>query len=124
MEYSILADLVLILHFIFVLFALFGAILALKWKTAIWIQIPSALWAMAVEFANITCPLTPMEKWLIERAGTAAYKGGFVEHHILSILYPGHLETGTRFALGAIVLLVNIGIYWWILRRIPRNGLK
>ncbi|MHB1099026.1 MAG: DUF2784 family protein, partial [Burkholderiales bacterium] len=36
MNYRILADLVVILHFLFVIFALFGAILALKWEKAMW----------------------------------------------------------------------------------------
>ena len=124
MNYRILADLVAILHFLFVIFALFGAILALKWEKAMWIQVPAALWAMAVEYANIPCPATPIEKWLIRKEGLEAYEGGFIEHHILSILYPGQLENSTRIVLGTAVLLLNVGIYWKILRRSRKNDLE
>ncbi len=124
MNYRILADIVVILHFLFVFFALFGAILAIHWRKLIWIQVPAALWAMAVEFGNLACPLTPVEKWLIEKAGLAAYRGSFVEHHILSVLYPGQLGAGLRAALGLIVLLVNVGIYAGILRRKCKKDLK
>lgn len=124
MNYWILADLIAILHFLFVIFALFGALFALKWRKTLWAQIPAAIWAMMVEFGNIPCPLTPLEKWLIEKEGLAAYKGSFVAHHILSILYPGELGIGSRIALGAVVLVVNIGIYAFILRRSSKNDLK
>ena len=124
MNYGILADIVAILHFLFVLFALFGAIFAARWKRMAWIQIPSAIWAMAVEFGHLPCPLTPVEKWLIEREGIEAYRGSFVEHHILSLLYPGEIGTGTRIALGLVVLLFNFGIYAAILRRKLKKDLE
>lgn len=117
------ADFVVILHLLFIAFAVFGALLSLKWQKAAWVHVPAALWAIAVEAANLPCPLTPIEKWLIEREGLPAYRGSFVEHYILPLLYPGHLDSGTRMAIGAAVLLPNVGIYAWILRRKSKNGL-
>ncbi|HQT27401.1 MAG TPA: DUF2784 domain-containing protein [Burkholderiales bacterium] len=122
--FKILADLVVILHFLFVIFALFGALLSLRWIKIIWIQITAAVWAAMVEFGNMPCPLTPVEKWFIEKEGVAAYKDSFVEHHILSILYPGEVGFGARLALGSIVILCNLGIYAFIFRRIFKNDLK
>ncbi len=124
MNYRILADLVVFLHFLFMVFALFGAILVLKWQKAMWIQIPAALWAMAVEYANLPCPVTPIEKWLIRKEGLEAYQGSFVGHHMLAIIYPGLLGNGTRIVLGTIVLLLNVGIYRNILRRSRKNVLE
>lgn len=89
-----------------------------------WLQIPAAIWAMTVEFANLTCPLTPIEKWLIQQEGIEAYRGSFVEHHILSLLYPGQLDFIQRAALGTIVLAVNFGIYFAILKQKRKNILK
>jgi len=62
MNCRILADLVVFLHFLFVVFALFGAFLALKWQKTMWIQLPAALWAMAVEYAHLPCPRHPRRK--------------------------------------------------------------
>ncbi len=120
---TILADFVVILHLLFIVFALFGALLSLKWKKAAYIHVPAAIWATMVEVANLPCPLTPIEKWLIEREGLSAYRGSFVEHYILSILYPGQLDALMRWMLGVAVLLSNVGIYVWILRRKSKNGL-
>ena len=42
MPYRLLADLVVILHLAFVAFALFGGLLALKWKRIVWLHVPAA----------------------------------------------------------------------------------
>ncbi len=124
MNYAILAEFVVILHFLFVLFALFGALFSFRWKKLLWIQIPAAIWAMAVEFGNIACPLTPLEKWLIERQGMTAYKESFVEHHILSLLYPGELGANARIALGLVVLFCNLSAYALLFRRTLKKHLE
>ena len=35
------------------------------------------------------CPLTPLENEFGRRGGQAGYEGGFVEHYLVPILYPG-----------------------------------
>ena len=56
-------------------------------------------------------PLTPLENWLRMRGGAMGYHGGFVEHYIIPILYPGQLTRSVQIALGVLVLLINVGIY-------------
>jgi len=64
-----------------------------------------------------TCPLTPLENVLRMKAGQHGYSGGFIEHHILSVLYPEGLTRSSQAALGAAALLVNVVIYRWALRQ-------
>ncbi|MGH7703678.1 MAG: DUF2784 family protein, partial [Gemmatimonadales bacterium] len=45
-----LADLVVLLHLTFVLFAVLGGALVLRWKRAAWLHLPAACWAALVEF--------------------------------------------------------------------------
>ncbi len=115
--YRTLADLVVIVHFGFVLFAVLGALLVLKWRWVAWVHIPAAVWAALIEFAGWICPLTPLENWLRVRSGAAGYRGGFVEHYILPILYPEGLTRGVQVVLGVLVLLINLAIYGWLLYR-------
>lgn len=76
MNRSIRADLVLILHFAFALFAVFGGFLALlDWRVA-YVHIPTVLWSSIVNLMDWTCPLTPLEKRLREQAGQQVYAGG------------------------------------------------
>ena len=44
MYYSFFSDIVVLLHFIYVIFAVAGGILLIWWPKVIWIHFPAALW--------------------------------------------------------------------------------
>ena len=114
MLYNFLADLVVIIHFLFILFVLLGGFLAL-WKSGMaWCHIPAVLWAASIEFFGLICPLTPLENQLREWGGVVGYNTGFVEHYILPIIYPQALTRKAQINLGIIVVIVNIGIYFTV----------
>ena len=121
MVYRFLADLVLVAHFAFVVFAVVGALLVLRWRWVVWLHLPAVVWAALISFAGWICPLTPLENWLRELGGSAGYESGFVEHYILPVLYPGGLTRGVQIVLGLLVLAVNMGIYGWLLRRLAQR---
>jgi hypothetical protein len=109
------ADVVLLIHFAFVLFVVLGGLLALRWPRVAYVHIPVALYGATIEFLGFVCPLTPLEIWLRRRGGEAGYRGGFVEHYIVSALYPTGLTREIQLGLGVAVLLVNAIVYliWW-----------
>jgi uncharacterized protein DUF2784 len=115
------ADLVVVLHFGFVLFVVFGGLLVLWWPRVAYLHVPAAIWGALIEFTGWICPLTPLENALRARAGQAGYQGGFVEHYILPALYPTALTRKIQLLLGAIVLLLNLAIYAYVLRRSAGN---
>ncbi len=108
------------MHFAFVLFVVFGGALVLKWKRLLWVHIPAAVWGVFIEFAGWVCPLTPLENWLREKGGGPAYKGSFVEHYLEPLLYPASLTKASQIAFGALVLIVNVGVYGFFARRSRR----
>jgi Protein of Unknown function (DUF2784) len=116
-----LADLVVLLHFAFVLFVVFGGLLALRWPKVAYVHLPVAMYGTLIELVGWICPLTPLEKRLRESAGLEGYEGGFVEHYILPVLYPTELTRGVQLLLGALVIAVNISIYGIIVRRQRRR---
>jgi hypothetical protein len=71
--YSLIADLVLIVHFAFVLFVALGGLLVLRWPRVAWAHVPSAAWGTAIEFSGWICPLTPLENRLRAFAGESTY---------------------------------------------------
>ena len=117
MTWGVLAEVVVVLHFCFVLFVLFGGALALRWPKAVWVHLPAAAWGALISFAGWICPLTPLEKWLRRQGGAAGYEGGFVEHYILPVLYPRGLTHEVQIALGVIVILLNLLVYRQVYRR-------
>jgi hypothetical protein len=121
-NYGRLAELVVVLHFCFVLFVLFGGALALRWPKMVWIHLPAAAWGALISFAGWVCPLTPLEKWLRRQGGAAGYEGGFIEHYILPVLYPRGLTHEVQIALGVIVILLNVLIYRHVYRQFRRRN--
>jgi uncharacterized protein DUF2784 len=112
-----LADLLVVLHLLFVLFVGLGGLLVLRWPKLAWAHLPAALWGAGIELVGGICPLTPMEQALRRGAGEAAYQGDFVSHYLLPVLYPSGLTRGAQLGLAALVLAVNLSVYAVALRR-------
>src|SRR5688572_7338440 len=117
-----LADGIVVLHLAFVLFVVFGGLLALKWPRVAWAHVPAAAWGVAIEFFGWICPLTPLENEWRRRAGRASYDGDFIGQYLLPVIYPDGLTRETQLALGASALLLNAGIYWLVLKRRGRGA--
>lgn len=111
MTYAALANLVVLLHALFILFVVVGGLLAFWKPWLVWIHAPVAVYGMLIEWVGWVCPLTPLENWLRRRAGQAGYEGGFVETYLLPLIYPGELTRNVEIALGVAVLAINAMIY-------------
>lgn len=121
MLYRLLADLVVGLHFAFVLFVVLGGLFALRWPRAAWFHIPTAIWGAGIEFVQGVCPLTPLENRFRHLGGEAGYAGGFVEHYLWPVLYPAGLSQNVQLGLGIFVVLLNLVIYTVVWRRRARR---
>ena len=119
MAYRWAAEAVVLVHFAFVLFVVLGGLVVLRWPRLAWFHLPAAIWGGAIELTGLICPLTPLEKWLLEAGGLAAYEGGFIAHYILPVLYPAGLTRGIQLGLGVAVTVLNAAIYWAVWRRRP-----
>jgi hypothetical protein len=117
MFYRLGADAVLVIHLLFIVFVLFGGLLALRWRWVVVLHLPAMVWGAVVEFFHLYCPLTPLENaWRI-KAGGEGYEAGFIEHYLIPLIYPAGLTPQIQLWLGAIVLLVNLAVYGWLLVR-------
>jgi hypothetical protein len=111
MFYRWLADAVLSLHFAFVLFVVFGGLLAFRWPRVAYVHVPIALYGVIIELLGFVCPLTPLEIWLRRQGGEAGYEGGFIEHYITAALYP------TQYVLAGLVFAINAVVYVLLWRK-------
>ena len=110
---------VLVLHLAFILFAVFGAWLALRWRWVLWVQLPACAWAVWIMASGRICPLTPLENRLRVLAGQQGYEGGFIEHYLMAVIYPEGLTREVQVVLGALVLLSNVLAWRCLMRRTP-----
>jgi hypothetical protein len=119
--HAVLADVVLVAHFAFVLFVALGGLLVLRWPRAAWVHVPAALWGIAIEFAGWICPLTPLENRLRELAGQSSYEGDFIARYLMPVIYPEGLNREAQIALGLAALAFNGFIYAivWRRKRVP-----
>ena len=123
--YSLLANLVLIVHLTFVVFVLCGGLLVLKWRWIAWLHLPAAVWGAIVEFTGWICPLTPLENWLRTHSGETSYRSDFITQYLLPMLYPEGLTHLVQLLLGTGVVVLNAAVYWWLwqmqMRGVSRN---
>lgn len=122
MHYGWMADAVVALHALFIVFAVLGGFLALwrPWIAAV--HLPAMAWAAYVEFSGRICPLTPLENELRALAGERGYSGGFIEHYILPVMYPAGLTRDVQLVLGAAVIAINLLAYGLLVRKLARRS--
>ena len=114
--FLILADLVLLLHVLFVVFVVGGLVMIFiggmrnwRWVGNFWFRLAHILAIGLVVIQSwfaVMCPLTTLENILREKAGSAAYKGDFIAHWLQAILYysaPAWVFAVAYTAFGALV---------------------
>lgn len=117
MAYRIFADLVVFLHFAFIIFSLLGGLLVLWQKWIAYIHIPAAIWGSLIVIQGWVCPLTPLENYLRMAGGSEGYSGGFIANYIAPIIYPEGLTRELQVNLGFMALGINLAIYFYVIYR-------
>ena len=118
MLYSAVANLLMIVHFWFILFVILGGLLLFWWPRLVFVHLPTAAWGVMIELNHWICPLTPLEQSMRRAAGQDGYTGGFIDHYINPLIYPEGLTPQIQQVLGFSLLLLNAVIYGiWLLQR-------
>jgi hypothetical protein len=115
-----LADCLVVLHLLFIVFVVAGGLLVERWPKLLLLHLAAACWGAFVEVSGAICPLTPLENHLRQAAGQAGYAESFIEHYLLPIIYPAGLTRNIQFALAGLVILINLALYARLLHRRQR----
>jgi hypothetical protein len=121
MWYRFLADALVLVHLGFILFAVLGGLLVLRWRFVALLHLPAATWAVFVQTSSNYCPLTSWENQLRLLGGQAGYANSFIDHYLLPVLYPPALTRELEIFLGIVVLVINVGVYAWVMYRMRRD---
>jgi hypothetical protein len=117
MKWAILADAVLVLHALFIVWVMAGGLVVWRRPALAWLHLPAVAWGVWIEFSGALCPLTPLEVHWRHAAGQAGYSSGFIEHYLMAWIYPEGLTREVQMVLGAVVLLLNAAVYAAVWRR-------
>jgi len=119
--YELAANLTLIVHFAFILFVIFGALLFFITTKIIFIHIPAFIWGSYIELTNSICPLTYLENWFLDKANLTEYSEGFIQNYIVQLVYPVNLTKDLQIYLGLTLIVINIIIYAFIYKVMKKN---
>src|SRR6266702_4457075 len=103
---SALAISILMLHALFIVWVVFGALLTRSRPALRWLHIASLVWGILTELLPWPCPLTALENWLEAKAGVEPYRGGFLLHYLDKLVYPDISATVLTVA-GLIICALN-----------------
>ena len=115
--YRFFADVLVVVHFLFIVFVVIGGIFVLRRPWLAILHLPSVIWGAAVEIYGWVCPLTPLENYLRGLEGGAVYSGDFVEHYLIPLVYPENLVAKTQNILGILIIVVNLIFYILVIRK-------
>jgi hypothetical protein len=123
-EYRLLADLVVVAHFAFILFVIAGGLLVLRWPRTAWLHLPAVVWAAYAELSGSICPLTPLEHAFRAAAGGQGYEGDFIDYYLVPLIYPPGLTRHTQTILAVVLIGLNLALYSLAWRRLknPQNA--
>jgi hypothetical protein len=111
MAWSLLADALVVVHFAFTTFVIFGGFLSWRWRPIALLHLPALAWGCWVEVSGTICPLTPLENHLRHLGGEAGYHGGFLAHYLVAVLYPPGLTWHIQWILAALLIGLNAVAY-------------
>jgi hypothetical protein len=120
MVWSILADVVLVLHGLFIAWVALGAGFVWRWPQLAWAHLPALAWALWVEASASICPLTPLEVGLRRRAGQQGFEGSFIDHYLGALIYPHGLTPSTQLRIALVLAGYNLVLYGLIVHRARR----
>ena len=113
----LLADLVVVLHLLWIVFLIFGAVPGHYRRWARNIHLAALAYSLALEIFGWTCPLTHLENWLRRiYQPESAYGGGFMAHYAQQLVYPD-LPPALILAGSLLIVAVSLWVYFGPLRR-------
>jgi len=122
--YRILADLVVLAHFGFIVFVLLGGLLAFRCRWIPWLHVPAVAWGGFIEVSGRICPLTPLENSLRRAGGLNNYSQSFIEHYIVPVVYPAELTREIQIVIGFVLIGLNVVIYGYLAWRRSKRFLE
>ena len=113
--YEFAADLTLIVHFAFIIFVVFGALLFFVSTKIIYVHVPALIWGIYIEITHSICPLTYLENWFLQKVNLTTYSEGFIQNYLVPIVYPKNLTEDLQTYFAIVLIVANMIMYGLII---------
>ena len=89
MAYRALAEIILCLHFLWIVFLVIGGYWGRRSRLAGSLHVGGLAFSVVIQVFGWYCPLTHLEIWLRRRQFPGAgYEGSFIVHYLDALVYP------------------------------------
>src|SRR4030065_2725075 len=106
MTYKIFADIVVFIHFLWILFLILGAFPGVRNKAIKIFHVSGLVFAFVIQIFGWYCPLTHLEVWLrAKHDPSLAYAGSFIIHYVEGLIY---IEISARLIFSLSLLLIGL----------------
>ncbi len=115
--YQLIADLVMLLHFAFLMVLTLGGFAAWRWPRFIWVHVGLAIWGVLNAVVKVPCPLTSAEDWARRRAGEEGLPRGFIDNYLTGVVYPEEHLVAIQAGVAGLIAISWIGFAVRVRRR-------
>ena len=119
--YELAADLTLIVHFAFIIFVVFGALLFFISTKIIYVHLPALFWGIYIELTHSICPLTHLENWFLQKTNLKTYSEGFIQNYLVPTVYPKNMTEDLQIYFAIVLVVINLIIYGFIINKIIKG---
>jgi hypothetical protein len=122
MAYALAADVVMLVHFVFLLYVALGGFLAWRTPRLIVPHVAAATWGLLSATVGMDCPLTAWEDAARRHAGEQGLPHGFIGTYLTGVIYPADRLVEAQLLVASVVLVSWIGIAVRLRRRPARKA--
>lgn len=115
MFYKVITDIVVFVHFLWILFLFFGAFWGIRNRAVRIFHISGLAFAFVIQIFDWYCPLTHLEFWLRSKHAPAlAYTGSFIIYYVEKMVY---IELSRSLILIVTVFLCGLNAWLYFVRK-------
>jgi hypothetical protein len=119
MLYKLAADFVVLIHFLWIVFLIFGAFPGRKYRIITIFHVAGLVFSVIMQIFGWYCPLTHLEIWLRQKHDPMlAYKGSYIIHYVEKIVY---LQLSPVIIFVLTVILIGVTIYIYSIKKGDMN---
>jgi hypothetical protein len=116
--YSVAADVVVAIHFGWILFLIGGSLIGWRVRWVRWTHLAALGYSVLLQTFSWICPLTYLELWLWNRTPTGSYSGSFISHYLEKLIYMD-IPRGLLMILTGIVIGNSVVVYYYAMGKSP-----